>query len=85
MTYSGLRFRPKVLSTLHGHIWMVFDAAPQFIFHYLEPLGIVGIYAAPTRKFDFRRVLGNKHFRISDFESSEYRIAEHDSLASCKE
>src|SRR5205085_2585180 len=40
--YKRLRFRPKVVSVLHNSdIWMVFDAAPHYLFHYAYAKGIV--------------------------------------------
>jgi hypothetical protein len=62
----ALRFRPKVVSVLHNSdIWMVFDAAPKYLFHYAYSEGIVGIYLGPTASFDFRRVFHDRNFHLA--------------------
>ncbi len=52
--YKNLRFPPKVVSVLHNtDVWMVFDASPNYLFHYAYSRGIVGIYLGATPSFDF--------------------------------
>lgn len=62
--YKSLRFPPKVVSALdNSDVWMVFDAAPKYLFHYAYSKGIVGIYLGPTDSFDFRSVLHDRNFK----------------------
>ena len=42
--YTRLKFPPRVVSVLHNNVWLVFDAAPNYLFHYVDSKGIVGIY-----------------------------------------
>ena len=47
--YKSLRFSPKVVTAVHNSdTWMVFDAAPRYLFHYAYSKGIVGIYLGPN-------------------------------------
>lgn len=73
--YKSLRFRPKIVSVVHGSdLWMVFDASPGYLFHYAYDKGIVGIYIGPTASYDFRNALRSQSFRINDIAAMEYRI-----------
>lgn len=83
--YKQLRFRPKIVSVLHGNIWMVFDAAPNYLFHYTDSKGIVGIYLGPTSSFDFRNVLHDRNFQLAALDALEYRISSSDTVAGCGE
>ena len=83
--YKRLRFRPKVIPALHGNLWMVFDAAPHYMFHCTDSKGIVGIYLGPTASFDFRGVLNDRNFKVASLDAMEYRITSSDTLASCGE
>jgi hypothetical protein len=84
--YKRLRFRPKVVSVLHNSdIWMVFDAAPHYLFHYAYSKGIVGIYLGPTASFDFRSVLHDRNFQLASLDAMEYRITSSDTAAACSE
>jgi len=84
--YKRLRFRPKIVSVLHNSdIWMVFDAAPHYLFHYAYSRGIVGIYLGPTASFDFRSVLRDRNFRLASLDAMEYRITGSDTVAACGE
>jgi len=84
--YKRLRFRPKVVSVLHNSdIWMVFDAAPHYLFHYAYSKGIVGIYLGPTASFDFRSVLRDRNFRLASLDALEYRITNSDTVDACGE
>ena len=90
--YKSLRFRPQIVSVLyahmgvlHDHRWMVFDAAPNYLFHYADSEGIVGIYLGPTASFDFRSVLRDRKFRLANLDAMEYRIAGSDTVAACAE
>jgi hypothetical protein len=84
--YKRLRFRPKVVSVLHNSdIWIVFDAAPRYMFHYAYSKGIVGIYLGPTPSFDFRSVLHDQNFNLASFDAMEYRITSSDAVAACSE
>jgi len=82
---TRLRFRPKILSVLHNNVWMVFDASPNYMFHYLDSKGIVGIYVGPTASFDFRNVLHDRNFQIDSLDAMEYRITGSDTVAACRE
>lgn len=84
--YKRLRFRPKVVSALHNSdVWMVFDAAPKYLFHYAYSKGIVGIYLGPTASFDFRSVLRDRNFQLASLDAMEYRITGSDTVAACSE
>src|SRR5579862_2204690 len=84
--YKTLRFPPKVVSVLHNSdVWMVFDAAPKYMFHYAYSKGIVGIYLGPTASFDFRSVLHDKNFQLASLDASEYRITSSGTVAACSE
>lgn len=84
--YKRLRFRPKVVSVLHNSdVWVVFDAAPNYMFHYANSKGIVGIYIGPTPSFDFRSVLDDRNFKVFSLDATEYRITTSDTVAACSE
>ena len=84
--YKTLRFPPKVVSVLDNNdVWMVFDAAPKYLFHYGYSKGIVGIYLGPTDSFDFRSVLRDKNFQLANLDASEYRKTTSDVVAGCSE
>lgn len=83
--YKRIRFHPKIVSVLHGNIWMVFDAAPNYLFHYTDSKGIVGIYLGPTASFDFRSVLHDRNFNLASLDAVEYRITSSDTVAACSE
>ncbi len=84
--YKRLRFRPKIVSVLHNSdIWMVFDAAPGFLFHYAYSKGIVGVYLSPTPSFDFRSVLHDRNFKLTSLDAMEYHITGSESVAACSE
>jgi hypothetical protein len=84
--YNTLRFPPKVVSALHNSdVWMVFDAAPKYLFHYAYSKGIVGIYLGPTASFDFRSVLHDKNFQLANLDASEYRKTTSGAVAGCSE
>jgi hypothetical protein len=84
--YKRLRFRPKVVSVLHNSdIWMVFDAAPTYLFHYAYSKGIVGIYLGPMASSDFRRVFHDRNFQLASLDAVEYRITGPDTVAACSE
>jgi hypothetical protein len=88
MDYTRLRFRPKgTVSVLHnsGDIWIVFDAAPHYLFHYAYSKGIVGIYLGPTASFDFRSVLHDRKFHLASLDAMEYRITSSGTVAACSE
>jgi hypothetical protein len=82
--YKRLKFRPKIVSTLHDHLWMVFDASPNLMFHYVEPAGLVGIYVGRTPSFDFRTLFRKRDFNLSDYDSLEYRIVPPGQIAACR-
>jgi len=82
--YKHLRFPPKIVSVLHNtDVWMVFDAAPKYLFHYANSKGIVGIYLGPTPSYDFRSVLHDRNFKVSSLDAVEYRITGSDTVAAC--
>jgi hypothetical protein len=82
--YKRLRFPPKVVSVLHNSdVWLVFDAAPNYLFHYAYSKGIVGIYLGPTALFDFSSVFHDRSFRLSSL--AEYHITNSDTVAACGE
>ncbi|TCV92714.1 hypothetical protein EC912_10652 [Luteibacter rhizovicinus] len=83
--YERLRFSPKIVSALHNDLWIVFDASPNYMFHYVIPKGVVGIYVGATPSYDFRSVLRQRNFRLSSLDATEYRITDSDAFASCSE
>jgi len=84
--YKMLRFPPKVISALDNNdVWIVFDAAPKYLFHYAYSKGIVGIYLGPTDSFDFRSVLHDKNFQLANLDASEYRKTTSGAIAGCSE
>lgn len=83
--YKRLRLRPKVVSVLHNNVWMLFDAAPNYLFHYIDSKGIVGIYVGPTASFDFRSVFHDRNFQLASLDAMEYRITGSDTVAACTE
>lgn len=84
-SYNRLDFPPRIVSALHDDLWMVFDAAPNYMFHYVIPKGIVGIYVGATPSFDFRSILHDRTFRLASLDAMEYRIAGSGALAACSE
>lgn len=83
--HKRLTFRPKLVSVLHNNLWMVFDAAPKYLFHYAYSKGIVGIYLGSTASFDFRALLHDRNLKLDSFDGMEYRITGSDSVAACRE
>ena len=82
--YKRLRFVPKVVSVLHNtDVWLVFDAAPNYMFHYADSKGIVGIYVGPTASFDFRIAFHDRSFQSSTL--AEFSITGSDTVAACGE
>jgi hypothetical protein len=83
--YKRLRFRPKLVSVLHNNLWIVFDAAPKYLFHYTSSKGIVGIYLGPTPSFDFRSVLHDRNLKLGSLDAMEYHITGSETVAACSE
>ncbi|MDE2155713.1 MAG: hypothetical protein KGJ32_07470 [Xanthomonadaceae bacterium] len=87
--YRRLRFPPKIVSVLDNatwDTWMVFDASPNYMFHYAGTKGIVGIYVGPTVTFDFRSLFHDRNLRLDKLDAMEYRITPgSDAIAACKE
>jgi hypothetical protein len=82
--YKHLRFHPKVASALHNtDVWLVYDASPNYLFHYAYSKGIIGIYVGPTASFDFRSVLHDRNFQLDRLDSLEYRLTGPDTVAAC--
>lgn len=77
---------PKIVSVLHGNLWVVFDASPNYLFHYVIPKGIVGIYIGSTPSFDFRSLFHDRNLQIDKLDATEYHITAHsDPIAACSE
>lgn len=72
--FTRLRFNPKIVSAVGNDIWMVFDNSKNYMFHYVVPRGVVGIYIGASPKFDFRRLLTNRNLRLADLRVPEYNI-----------
>lgn len=84
--YKSLKFPPKVVSALDNtDVWMVFDASPNYLFHYAYSKGIVGIYLGPTASFDFRTVLRERNFQVGKLDALEYRKTTPGVVAGCSE
>jgi hypothetical protein len=81
--YKRLKFHPKIVSALHNDLWMIFDAAPNYMFHYVIPKGVVGIYVGPTSSFDFRLLFRDRNLRLEKFDAMEYRVTGSDTIAAC--
>ena len=83
-SWKSLKFPPKVVSALHNdHVWLVFDASPNYLFHYSFSKGIVGIYVGPTASYDFRHVFHDRKVDWTGFD--EYRTTGPDIVAGCSE
>lgn len=84
--YKRLRYPPKVVSVLHNtDVWMVFDASPNYLFHYAYSKGIVGIYLGPTPSFDFRSLLRDRNLKLDSVDATEYHITDSETVAACSE
>lgn len=81
---SRLSYRPKIVAAIHNDLWMVFDAAPNYMFHYSIHKGVVGIYVGATPSFDFRHLLRSQHMRLDKFDALEYRLVSAATIAECK-
>ena len=84
-SYKNLKFTPKSISVLHNNIWLVFDASPNYMFHYVIPRGIVGIYVGRTSSYDFRNIFHDRNFRLDKIDAREYRISGSDGIAGCND
>jgi len=84
VNYKLLKFRPNIVFALHNDLWMVFDAAPNYMFHYAIPTGVVGIYVGPTSSFDFRALLRDRNLRLDKFDPMEYRLVGSGAMGACK-
>jgi hypothetical protein len=84
-SYSRLKFHPRVVATVENNTWVVYDASPNYLFHYTESNGLVGIYVGATRSFDFRSVLHDPNFNLAAFDAAEFRIQGSAKLAACNE
>lgn len=82
---KGLKFHPKIVSALHDDLWMIFDAAPNYMFHYRIPKGVIGIYVGPTSSFDFRLLFRDRNLRLDKFDAIEYRLTGSNTIAACKD
>jgi hypothetical protein len=82
--HRRLKFQPKFVSILHNHLWMVFDAAPNYMFHYEIPHGVVGIYVGPTSSFDFRLLFRDRDFRLDQLDVMEYRVIGSGTMGACR-
>ncbi|TBR36850.1 hypothetical protein EYV96_13160 [Dyella terrae] len=82
---NRLRFHSKVISALHDHVWMVFDESPNYLFHYRDKVGIVGIIVGATPSYDFRSLLHETGYRMFDYEPVEFKVVEGQALAPCSE
>ncbi|WP_188792293.1 hypothetical protein [Dyella nitratireducens] len=81
--YDLLKFRPKFVTILHNDMWLVFDASPNYMFHYVLFKGIVGIYVGRTPSYDFRGILHDWDFKITSLDAVEYRIVGTNAVAAC--
>lgn len=81
---SRLTFRPTVVSAIHNQVWMVFDAAPRYMFHFAGSRGIVGIYMGSSSSHDFRTLLRRRNFRLGEIDAMEYQLTGSGTFAACK-
>jgi hypothetical protein len=81
--HGKLRFNPHIISVLHQHVWMVFDEAPNYLFEYLIPKGLISIYVGATPSYDFREALHDPNFRVGDLGSLRYRASGPTYIGSC--
>jgi len=81
--HGNLRFSPHVISVLHQHVWMIFDEAPNYLFEYLIPKGLISIYVGPTASYDFRETVRDPNFRVGDLGSLRYRASGPAYIGSC--
>lgn len=84
--YKRLRFVPKIVSVLHNSdVWMVFDAAPKYLFHYAYSKGIAGIYLGRAPSLDFRSTFHDRNFQLASLDAMEYRISGSETVAACSD
>jgi hypothetical protein len=83
--YNRLKFHPKVVATVESNTWVVYDASPNYMFHYTDSSGLVGIYVGATRSFDFHSVLRDPNFNLAAIDSAEFRIEGSAKFAACNE
>jgi hypothetical protein len=83
--YSRLKLRPKVVATVENNTWVVYDASPNYMFHYTDSNGLVGIYVGATRSFDFHSLLHDPNFNLAAFDAAEFRTQGSAKLAACSE
>lgn len=81
--YKLLRFRPKFVAVVHNDLWIVFDASPNYMFHYVAPKGIVGIYVGSAPSFDFRTLFHDSALKIANLDAMEYRLRNKEAVAPC--
>ncbi|MEY2153049.1 MULTISPECIES: hypothetical protein [unclassified Rhodanobacter] len=82
---KNTKLTPEIVSVLHGNLWVVFDASPNFLFHYVVPKGVVGIYVGSTPSFDFRSLFHDHNVQIGTLNAVEYQItSDSDAVAACR-
>jgi len=81
--YRRLKYTPEIVTVVDNDLWMVFDRSPRLLFHYVIPGGLIGIYIGPTAGFDFRSVLRDRTFRVSDLQPTEHVISDSQAVAPC--
>jgi len=83
--FRRLQFHPKIVVDLHDNLWMVFDESSNYLFHYVIPKGVVGIYVGLTPSNDFRSLFHDRNLHIDKLNATEYRIVGSESIAACSE
>lgn len=85
LEYRGthrLKYTRKTVGILHTNVWFTFDEGPNYLFHYVYGKGVVGVYAGPTKYFDFRKAIGDQDFLLSNL--TEYVVSGSDGFGACK-
>ena len=84
-SYKKLSFKPKIISSLHDDLWLVFDKSPSFMFHYSLVNGLVGIYSRKSPGFDFRIILRDKNFPMAELDVDEFALEGTEHIAKCSD
>lgn len=81
--YKRLRFRPRVVSLLHEHSWLVFDDAPRFMFDYSMTHGLVAIYYNQVPRPSFLSLFRANRLKLGDLTGQKYVRDGLQELAPC--
>ena len=81
---SPLRYKPLVLSVVHDDSWVVFDSSPQYLFHYVDRKGVVGILLGREKHVDFRTLLRSNNIDLGSATYVELKAMSSKNMAACR-